>query len=81
MWRTPVSSAAAWLQDGAHVHVCGDADRMAKDADAMLHDIARCGPWTPTPRTPTSTISSRATRYLRDVYTLPLRPWRSLLYF
>ncbi|MEM6884868.1 MAG: sulfite reductase subunit alpha [Verrucomicrobiota bacterium] len=30
-----------WLQDGAHFYVCGDASRMAKDVDAMLHEIAR----------------------------------------
>ena len=29
----------AWLQDGAHVYVCGDADRMAKDVDRTLHEI------------------------------------------
>jgi sulfite reductase (NADPH) flavoprotein alpha-component len=27
----------AWLQDGAHFYVCGDASRMAKDVDTALH--------------------------------------------
>lgn len=30
----------AWLQDGAHFYVCGDAKRMAKDVDRALADIA-----------------------------------------
>ena len=43
MWENAVE-LFRWLQDGAHVYVCGDADRMAKDVDRMLHDIvARCG--------------------------------------
>ena len=29
-----------WLQDGAHLYVCGDASRMAKDVDRALRDIA-----------------------------------------
>ncbi|GIM92205.1 bifunctional nitrate reductase/sulfite reductase flavoprotein subunit alpha [Paractinoplanes toevensis] len=30
----------AWLRDGAHLYVCGDASRMARDVDRALRDIA-----------------------------------------
>ena len=29
----------AWLADGAHIYVCGDAKRMAKDVELALVDI------------------------------------------
>jgi len=28
-----------WLQDGAHIYVCGDANRMAKDVEQVLLEI------------------------------------------
>jgi sulfite reductase (NADPH) flavoprotein alpha-component len=31
----------AWLEQGAHFYVCGDAKRMANDVDAALRQIAQ----------------------------------------
>ncbi|GAA2902774.1 bifunctional nitrate reductase/sulfite reductase flavoprotein subunit alpha [Streptosporangium fragile] len=31
----------SWLRDGAHLYVCGDAGRMAKDVDRTLREIAK----------------------------------------
>jgi sulfite reductase (NADPH) flavoprotein alpha-component len=30
-----------WIQEGSYIYVCGDAERMAKDVDAALQQIAR----------------------------------------
>jgi sulfite reductase (NADPH) flavoprotein alpha-component len=58
-----------WLAEGAHVYVCGDAKRMAKDVEAVLVDIvAEHGV-----RSPEEAVSfvqglKRAGRYQADVY-------------
>ncbi len=31
----------AWIQEGSYIYVCGDAEKMAKDVDAALQQIAR----------------------------------------
>ena len=33
----------AWLKDGAHFYVCGDAKRMAKDVETALVEISAKG--------------------------------------
>ncbi|MCF6390748.1 sulfite reductase flavoprotein subunit alpha [Mycobacterium sp. MBM] len=59
----------SWLQDGAHVYVCGDADRMAKDVDAALHDvIARAGGMDAAAAHAYVNDLIKSHRYVRDVY-------------
>lgn len=58
-----------WLQAGAHVYVCGDAERMAKDVDATLHDIvARAGGMDAAAAHAYVNDLIKSHRYLRDVY-------------
>ena len=58
-----------WLQAGAHVYVCGDADRMAKDVDATLHEIvARSGEMDADAAHKYVNDLIKSHRYLRDVY-------------
>lgn len=58
-----------WLQDGAYLYVCGDAERMAKDVDATLHDIvATCGGMDPAAAHAYVNDLIKSHRYLRDVY-------------
>jgi sulfite reductase (NADPH) flavoprotein alpha-component len=55
----------AWLEDGAHLYVCGDAKRMAADVDAALREIVRRAG-----RDPEEYVArlQAERRYQRDVY-------------
>jgi sulfite reductase (NADPH) flavoprotein alpha-component len=59
----------SWLQEGAHVYVCGDARRMALDVDHALHAlVAEQGKMTPDAAKAYIKEMSKARRYQRDVY-------------
>ncbi len=59
----------AWLQDGAHFYVCGDAKRMAKDVERALVDIAAQHGGLSTDAAVSFVASLRkAGRYQADVY-------------
>ncbi|WP_432511786.1 molybdopterin-dependent oxidoreductase [Kineococcus sp. SYSU DK001] len=58
-----------WIEDGAHVYVCGDAARMAKDVDAALRDVvAEHGGLDPDAATEYVRDLAARKRYVRDVY-------------
>ncbi|QZH64435.1 diflavin oxidoreductase [Mycolicibacterium farcinogenes] len=59
----------SWLQDGAYLYVCGDAERMAKDVDAALHEIvADAGGMDADAAHAYVNDLIKTHRYLRDVY-------------
>ena len=59
----------AWLQQGAHFYVCGDALRMAKDVDAALRDVAVTqGGMDAAAAKAWLNGLAKANRYQRDVY-------------
>ena len=59
----------AWLRGGAHFYVCGDAQRMAKDVDAALHDVvAQQGGLEPAAAAEYVKQLKKDKRYQRDVY-------------
>jgi sulfite reductase (NADPH) flavoprotein alpha-component len=59
----------SWLTDGAHIYVCGDALRMAKDVEAALVEIiARHGSRTPAEAVRFLGELKAAGRYQVDVY-------------
>jgi sulfite reductase (NADPH) flavoprotein alpha-component len=59
----------AWLEEGAHFYVCGDAARMAKDVDVALHHIVeKEGAKTPEGAAEYVEAMRKQKRYKRDVY-------------
>jgi sulfite reductase (NADPH) flavoprotein alpha-component len=58
-----------WLQEGAYFYVCGDANRMAKDVDAALRQIAQSHGAMGTEDAAAFVASlAQEKRYVRDVY-------------
>jgi sulfite reductase (NADPH) flavoprotein alpha-component len=59
----------AWLEDGAHVYVCGDKERMAADVDRELHRIVETAGGRTSAQAAEYIETLRKTRrYQRDVY-------------
>jgi len=59
----------AWLEEGAHLYICGDANRMAKDVEAaLLAIVARHGDLADDKAQTYLSVLAREKRYLRDVY-------------
>jgi sulfite reductase alpha subunit-like flavoprotein len=58
-----------WLDEGAHLYVCGDAARMARDVDRTLRDIvAHHGGMSDAEAASHLRQLTAAQRYVRDVY-------------
>jgi NADPH-dependent sulfite reductase flavoprotein alpha-component len=58
-----------WIADGAHLYVCGDASRMARDVDEALRGIvAEHGGRSPKSAATYLRAMSAEGRYVRDVY-------------
>ncbi len=67
--REHATEVYAWLEAGAHVYVCGDASRMAKDVDAALHQVvAAAGGKTAAGAAEYVQTLKAARRYARDIY-------------
>jgi sulfite reductase (NADPH) flavoprotein alpha-component len=59
----------AWLEDGAHLYVCGDAERMARDVDrGLAYIVAKESRMEPAAAKAYLARLSREGRYQRDVY-------------
>ncbi|QKT06924.1 molybdopterin-dependent oxidoreductase [Gordonia sp. X0973] len=58
-----------WIHRGAHVYVCGDADKMARDVDDALREIvAQHGRMSPHMADSYVAALAAENRYVRDVY-------------
>ncbi len=67
--RERAAELYAWISDGAHLYVCGDAIRMARDVDAALaHIIAKQAGVALSRAKAQLAELARAGRYQRDVY-------------
>lgn len=59
----------AWLEDGAHLYVCGDAERMARDVDrGLAYIVAKQGRMAPAAAKAYLARLAGEGRYQRDVY-------------
>lgn len=68
MWENS-TELFSWLEEGALLYVCGDAERMAKDVDAALHAIvATAGNMDTAAAHAYVNQLIKTHRYLRDVY-------------
>ena len=66
---TAAADLYAWLEDGAYLYVCGDADHMARDVDRALHDVvATAGGKSADDAHAYVNDLIRSHRYVRDVY-------------
>ena len=58
-----------WIGEGAHIYVCGDASRMAKDVDdTLMAIIAEHGRMSPAKARLELQQLGAERRYCRDVY-------------
>jgi sulfite reductase (NADPH) flavoprotein alpha-component len=67
--RENATELFSWLEAGAHFYVCGDANRMAKDVDAALHEIVQNAGGVSSEKASEYVAKLKAeNRYQRDVY-------------